>query len=80
MRSGLFFSEILTASLKDKGKSILNPFGFGGLLGILAFVILSNSALAVRSSVSAAINFALAPASEDSDCAKSVRVISPFEL
>ena len=66
MRSGLFFSEILTASLKDKGKSILNPFGFGGLLGILAFVIsFSNSALAVRSSVSAAINFALAPASED---------------
>ena len=31
-----------------------------------------------RSSVFALISFALAPAKDDSDCAKSVKVISPF--
>ena len=41
-------------------------------------IILSKLLLAVKSSVSAEINLALAPASEDSDCAKSVKVISPF--
>jgi hypothetical protein len=41
-------------------------------------IILSKLLLAAKSSVFASIKFAFAPARDDSDWAKSVKVISPF--
>ena len=46
--------------------------------GICSLVTLSKFVFEDNSSVWALIKFALAPASEDSDWAKSVKVISPF--
>ena len=47
-------------------------------LGALILFILSNSANAEVNSVSALIKSAWAPAKDDSDWAKSVKLISPF--
>ena len=47
-------------------------------LGIFSPVTLSKIVFDDKSSVFAFIKFALAPARDDSDCAKSVKVISPF--
>ena len=48
------------------------------VLGDFSLVTLSKFVLDTKSSVFALIKSALAPAKEDSDCAKSVKVISPF--
>ena len=46
--------------------------------GDFSLVTLSKFVLDAKSSVFALIKLALAPAKDDSDCAKSVKVISPF--
>ena len=46
--------------------------------GEFSLVILSKLVFEVKYSVFALIRLALAPAKDDSDCAKSVKVISPF--
>ena len=46
--------------------------------GVFSLVTLSKFVLEESNSVWALIKFALAPASDDSDWAKSVKVISPF--
>jgi len=58
---------------------IISAFSFKLFIsGDFSLVTLSKFVLDARSSVFALIKLALAPAKDDSDCAKSVKVISPF--
>ena len=72
----------MSANIRDSSKElgkIKNAFSFKFFVsGDFSLVTLSKFVLDAKSSVFALIKLALAPAKDDSDCAKSVKVISPF--
>ena len=74
----LFKLDISWAEFKELGNDKISfPFRFS-IFGALSLVTLSKFDIEDKSSVFALIKFAFAPARDDSDWAKSVRLTSPF--
>ena len=74
----LFKLESFREEFNEFGRSKIISSSRFSIFGTFSLVTLSKLVFEESNSVLAFISLALAPAKEDSDCAKSVRVISPF--